>query len=90
MEKHPVRKLSVAFLLLKLKTFYSTCAIEIQKLLELCLFIEVRKLLELCLFVGWRESVLLELNIFYNGGMTGIGCQYKSMIKLACQKNRTE
>ena len=54
--------------------------------IELCLFIEVRKLLELCLFVGWRESVLLELNIFYNGGMTGIGCQYESMIKVACQK----
>ena len=34
----------------------------------------------------FSESVLSELNNFYNGGMSGIGCQYESMIELACQK----
>ena len=41
---HPVRKLSVAILLLKLKMFYSTCAIEIGNKIVKRIMLPVRHL----------------------------------------------
>ena len=40
---HPVRKLFVAILLLKLKTFYSTCAIEIGNKMAKRIMLPVRQ-----------------------------------------------